>query len=453
MAAHRTIHILVVDDDDDFRNMIEKELRHMGFETACASGGKDAQTQIANGDIDVVLLDIKMPDMDGVTLLKEIKTRTPSPEVIMLTGHGTVENAIESMKLGAYDYLTKPCQLEELEVTLHKAYEKQALIKQNAALRQELARREPFPDLVGRSPALRPVLVLIEKVAATDSTVLIQGESGVGKELVARATHRHSLRADHPFVIIDCTSLQEDLLESELFGHEPGAYTGAVGLKHGLFEAADRGTVFMDEIGELTLSIQAKLLRVLETGTFRRVGGTRNIQVDARLITATNRRLEQMVEEGTFRKELYYRLNVISIMIPPLRERKEDIPLLARYFAENSEVTGSGSKGISEEAMEILTAYDWPGNVRELENVIERAVILSEGAVIGARDLPPNLRALGDPWMEGEGKWVPLKEVERRYIGRVLQEVGGHRGKAARILGVSERNLYRKLKRYGLQAG
>ena len=453
MAAHRTIHILVVDDDDDFRNMIEKELRHMGFETACASGGKDAQTQIANGDIDVVLLDIKMPDMDGVTLLKEIKTRTPSPEVIMLTGHGTVENAIESMKLGAYEYLTKPCQLEELEVTLHKAYEKQALIKQNAALRQELARREPFPDLVGRSPALRPVLVLIEKVAATDSTVLIQGESGVGKELVARATHRHSLRADHPFVIIDCTSLQEDLLESELFGHEPGAYTGAVGLKHGLFEAADRGTVFMDEIGELTLSIQAKLLRVLETGTFRRVGGTRNIQVDARLITATNRRLEQMVEEGTFRKELYYRLNVISIMIPPLRERKEDIPLLARYFAENSEVTGSGSKGISEEAMEILIAYDWPGNVRELENVIERAVILSEGAVIGARDLPPNLRALGDPWMEGEGKWVPLKEVERRYIGRVLQEVGGHRGKAARILGVSERNLYRKLKRYGLQAG
>ena len=440
------IHVLVVDDEDAFRTVMSKELANMGFSVLASKSGVDAKEKVATEAIDVVLLDIRMPGMDGIETLRIIKELSPDSEVIMLTAWGTIDSAVEAMKLGAYNYLTKPCQLDELDVVINKAYEKKKLGMQTAALKQELARQDRFRDFVGKSDELRNVLTMIDKVASTDSTVLIYGESGTGKDLVARAVHKNSLRAKEPFVVIDCATLHENLLESELFGHEKGAYTGADSLKHGLFEVANGGTVFMDEIGEVGLSIQAKLLRVLEENTLRRVGGNKTIAVDVRVVTATNRNLQQLTNEGKFRQDLFYRLGAISILIPPLRERREDIPLLAQHFVESVNASTGVPKSISGEAMQILTNYDWPGNVRELENVIERAIILSEGDVILPEHLPLDIRTAYDFYAEPGGTLPSLKEVEGRYITKIMQEVGGHRGKASRILGISERNLYRKLK-------
>jgi DNA-binding NtrC family response regulator len=365
----------------------------------------------------------------------------------MLTGHGTVENAIAAMKAGAYDYLTKPCELDQVEVTIRKAYEKGLLARQNATLQHELARcgcGQAF-GMIGQSRALEAVLDTVGKVAATDSTVLLRGESGVGKEVVARAIHANSPRAKAPFVVIDCASLQENLLESELFGHERGAYTGAVSLKHGLFEVAAGGTAFLDEVTEVTPAIQAKLLRAIETRTFRRLGGTKDIQVDARVLAATNRDPEQMVAQGRFREDLFYRLNVISISIPPLRDRRDDIPLLAAHFVAHSRVSGKGRKAISPEAMQLLCRYPWPGNIRELQNVIERATILSTGDVIRPQDLPDPFRAPSRD-RGPNGSLLPLRKVEDQYIEQVLGAVGGNKRQAARILGISERHLHRRLR-------
>jgi len=367
----------------------------------------------------------------------------------MLTGHGTIDTAVESMKLGAYDYLTKPCTLDNLEAVVQKAFERKQILQKNMALSQELARRERLDGFIGESREFKEVIELISKVASTDSSVLIQGESGVGKELVARAIHKASPRRENPFVIIDCGSLQENLLESELFGHEKGAYTGAVGLKHGLFEVADSGTIFLDEIGEISPSLQVKLLRVLETGEFRRVGGLKVINVDVRVLAATNKNLHQLVEGGKFRDDLFYRLNIISIFIPPLRDRRGDIPLLTRHFVENHSITGKGKKLITDEAMELLSTYRWPGNVRELQNVIERGIILSEDEYIKPEDLPTNLKSQVDLLeIPRQGDALPLGEIEKIYILSVLERVGGNRARAAGILNISERNLYRKLKEY-----
>jgi transcriptional regulator with PAS, ATPase and Fis domain len=309
---------------------------------------------------------------------------------------------------------------------------------------------QPSERIVGQTPAIREVLRLIERVAETDSTVLIRGESGVGKELVARALHRQSRRARQPFVVVDCASLHENLLQSELFGHEKGAYTGAVRLKHGLFEVADRGTIFLDEIGEVTPPLQVKLLRVLETGVFRRVGGTADVRVDVRVIAATNRALENMMQAGAFREDLYYRLNVFTVPIPPLRERREDIPLLVAHFIRNSAIVPKRNVDVSPEAMEVLIRYPWPGNARELANVIERALILSEGSRLLPENLPIGIRRSSpDAAVTNGGRRPTLEEAERRYILQVLDECGGHRQKAATILGISERNLYRKLKQFG----
>jgi len=452
------ILVLVVDDDDDYRMAISNELASVGFDVLTSVSGEEAKEKVITNTVDVVLLDVKMPGMDGIEALKNIKELSPESEVIMLTAYGSINSAVEAMKFGAYDYLAKPSQPGELEAVIKKAYEKKELRLKNAALKQELARQDRYPDFVGCSSRLKEVLAMIDKVAKSDSTVLIYGESGVGKELVARAIHKNSLRTKEPFVIIDCTTLRENLLESELFGHERGAYTDASSLKHGLFEVADLGTVFMDEIGEISLPIQAKLLRVLETGAFRRVGGNKTITVDVRLIVATNRNLRQLVDEGKFRADLFYRLEVFSIHVPPLRERKEDIPLLAQHFAQNADAILQGTerakrqfirspKQISKGAMQILVNYDWPGNVRELENVIKRAIILAEGDVITHEELPSNLRATcDDVYSDATDKPLPLKEIEKRYIAKVLRKVNGHRGKAAEILGISERNLYRKLK-------
>ncbi len=445
------IAVLLVDDDDTFREVLSEELASIGFNVSIAANGDEARKLVAEENLNVVLLDIKMPGMSGFDTMVAIKDINPEIEIIMLTAYATVDNAINSMKQGAYDFITKPCNLSELETIITKAYEKQLIGKENIMLKQELARREEFQGIIGHSQAIKNVLELINKVANAQSTVLIMGESGVGKELVARAIHHHSPMKDRPFVIIDCGSLQENLLENELFGHEKGAYTGAASRKHGLFEVADTGTLVMDEIGEISPAIQAKMLRVMDSKTFRRMGSTKDIRVEVRIIAATNRDLYQMVSNGQFREDLFYRLNVFSMSIPPLRERKEDIPLLVQYFMENTSITGKKNLSITDEAMERLMAYSWPGNIRELQNVIERAIIMSEDDYISPKDLPTNIRRAAHAGENDEsGSLLPLKEMEKKYIIQVLQRMNGHRGKAAKALNISERTLYRKLREYSI---
>jgi DNA-binding NtrC family response regulator len=445
------MRVLVADDEDTFRRLLLRELREMGFKVQGAATGREVLNALDKEDFDALLLDVRMPEMDGLSVLKAVKESHPLTEVVMLTGFGTIDSAISAIKSGAYHYLTKPCKLEELEAILTKACERRRLERRNVILQQELSRRDRFDDFVGSSPKLAEVLRLIAKVAHSDSTVLIQGESGAGKELVARAVHRHSARSDGPFLVVDCTSLQEELLQSELFGHEKGAFTGASSLKHGLFEVADTGTIFFDEMGEMSLALQAKLLRVIETGTFRRVGGTRDVHVDVRIIAATNRDLKELSGDGRFRQDLYYRLNVFSITIPPLRERPEDIELLARHFVERSIVPGRKRKGISPQALRLLQHYSWPGNVRELKNVVERALILSETDRLEIEDLPGNLQARAPFLSDAASLERPtLEQAERLYIARLLKENNSNRAKVAKILDISERNLYRKIKQYGL---
>jgi len=447
----KPIRVLIADDEETFRRVLAHELSGMGFEVRGVSGGTAALAALHEEDYDVLLLDVKMPDMDGLTVQKAVRDSHPLVEVILLTGYGTIDSAIAAIRSGAYDYLTKPCKLQELEALLIKAAEKKRLERSNIMLRQELSRQSRGDEFVGNSPRLREVLSLIGKVARSDSTVLIQGESGVGKELAARAIHNQSLRRDNPIIVVDCTSLQEDLLQSELFGYEKGAFTGAVSLKHGLFEVADTGTLFFDEIGEMTLALQAKLLRFMETGTFRRVGGIKDIHVDTRLIAATNRDLKEASRSGRFREDLYYRLNVFNITIPPLRERPEDVALLARHFISRSLAPGRGRRTISPEALAQLERYHWPGNVRELRNVLERALILAEGDRIEIRDLPGNLQSRVPFLSDIQNQESPtLEQLEKIYIARLLRENGSNRAKVAKILDISERNLYRKIKEYGL---
>ena len=442
-----TITLLLVDDDDSFRSALEEELGRGEFLVTAVGDAESALQEIENRTFDVAIVDLNLPGLAGEDLIREIRERSPSVECIVLTGHATVESAVRTMKDGAYDFLTKPCNLDELETVTRKAFEKSSLVRENRLLQRELARHDRFREFVGDSPALRSVLELIAKVSQTESTVLIQGESGVGKELAARAIHRDSPRRDRALIVVDCTSLQEFLLQSELFGHERGAFTGALARKHGLFEVADGGSVFLDEIGEISLPLQARILRVLDTGTFRRVGGVRDVRVDVRVICATNRDLYQMVQEGTFRPDLYYRINVVSFTLPPLRERRSDVPMLAKYFAQNSPVTGKRPVTFSPEAMAMLQSYGWPGNIRELHNVIERALILSDGQDVTVDDLPGNLRQEGATLIQELTSSRPsLAALERTYITRLLDEFGGHRARVAEVLGISERTLYRKLK-------
>ena len=446
MNGHR-IDVLLVDDDDSLRVALAEELTHDGFRVDTASDGDSALQRIADRTYEVAIVDLNLPGLSGEGLIDRFHEVSPTTEIIVLTAHGTVENAVRTLKNGAFDFLTKPCSLDELEAVTKRAWEHRELVRENRLLQRELARHEQFREFIGESMALRSVLEIISKVAQTDSTVLIQGESGVGKELAARAIFKGSQRSQRPFIVVDCTSLQESLLQSELFGHERGAFTGAVSRKHGLFEVADGGTLFLDEIGELSLPLQARLLRVLDGGTFRRVGGVHDISVDVRLICATNCDLLRMVEEGRFRHDLYYRVNVVSFTLPPLRERREDIPLLANYFAKESRVSRRRSVKFSEESLELLERYSWPGNVRELQNVVERALILADKETIAVSDLPGTLRfselSLVDELTAGR---PTLEQLEIRYIGQLLKELEGHRGSVAKILGISERTLYRKLR-------
>ena len=445
--------MLVVDDDDAFRSVLVAELTRMSFAVSGAATAAEAIRHVAEHEPDIVLLDLRLPDVDGLDALRTIREKCPATDVIMLTGHGSLDAAIESIRLGAFDYVPKPCPLDELDIRIRRALERQALRRRTSLLERGLTPPDLGSAFIGDSPGFRSVLQLIERVAPTDSTVLISGETGTGKEMAAKLIHARSPRRQRPFIVVECAALQESLLQSELFGHERGAFTGADRAKAGLFEVAHGGTIFLDEIGEVSLATQVKLLRVLDTSTFRHVGGTTEIHVDVRVLAATNRHLPEMVGQGVFREDLYYRLSTVSLLLPALRDRREDIGLLAGHFVALLGERFGVRKTISAPALDVLRRHDWPGNVRELMHVVEAAMVVSEGPELLPDHLPIRLRqVIASPPAASpvEGPLPTLDEVERAHIELTLRTTGGHRGQAARMLGISERNLYRKLHGYGL---
>jgi two-component system response regulator HydG len=439
--------ILIVDDEDPLRASLVKTLRKEGYEVLEAPDGETALELIRREPVSVVLTDLKMPGMDGVQLLKAIKAISPEVEVILMTAYGTIETAVEAMREGAYDYIEKPLRRAEVLKTVANAMERQVLLMENRYLHQQLQDARGVKRIIGQSEPMRRVMEIVQQVAPSSATVLIEGESGTGKEVIANAIHYSSPRRDKPFIKVSCAALPETLLESELFGYERGAFTGAEKRKPGRFELADGGTLFLDEIGLMPLHLQVKLLRVLQEHEFERLGGTQTIKVDVRLIAATNVDLAEAVRNGLFREDLFYRLNVINIKLPPLRERKEDIPLLVDHFIRlYSEKNSKPLRGISKHAMAALIRYNWPGNVRELENVIERAVVLSKDEVIDEGDLP---RHIVEQEEEPRTITIPIgttmDEVERIVIEETLKHTKGNKMLAAKLLGISYRTIYRKL--------
>jgi DNA-binding NtrC family response regulator len=442
------LRLVMVEDEDPYRHLICTRLTERGYKVAGFRSGEEALA--AGEEWDIALIDLRLPGMGGIELLKKFKETTPSPVILILTGQATMDTAIEAMKLGALDYLAKPCKLAELELAIRNAGERVALERENRLLKIELRRHEAEAPVLGHSAAMQTVKCVVEKVAPTDSSVLILGESGTGKEVIARALHKMSRRAAKPFFAVNCAALPESLLENELFGHEKGAFTGATERASGLFEAADGATLFLDEIGDMPLVLQAKLLRVLDLGEFTRVGSTKTMKTNVRVISATNKDLRQRIAQGLFREDLFYRLNVVTIALPSLRERHEDIPLFVRYFLENVTRRGGSHVTVTNEAMVMLMQYAWPGNVRELANVLERAVILCGNGCITPEDLALTVLPARVERCRIQGRWPSLEEVERAYIEQVLQEEQGNKTRAAKVLGVSLRNLYRKVEDYGL---
>jgi DNA-binding NtrC family response regulator len=440
--------VLLVDDDDAFRGVLGTELRRMDFNVSSAASGEEAIRMIGAQEPDVVLLDLRLPDANGLDVLKAIRAGAPAADVIMLTGHGSIDTAIESVRMGAFDYVAKPCPLDELEVRIRRALERQSLRSRASLLERGLTPPDLRGEFIGESVPFRRLLDLIERAAPANSTALILGETGSGKEMVAKLLHARSGRRKRPFVVVECAALQESLLQSELFGHERGAFTGADRAKPGLFEVAHGGTLFLDEIGEVSLATQVKLLRVLDTSTFRHVGGTTEIRVDVRIIAATNRDLDGMVRQGLFREDLFYRLRTVTLAVPPLRERVADIRLLAEHFVALFNQRFGTSRRLGPEAEALLSRHLWPGNVRELLHAIEAAMVICDGPEI----LPRHLSAIA-PRSEAlePGTDMPtLRESERRQIARALEVSDGRRTQAARLLGISERNLYRKIRAHGL---
>jgi DNA-binding NtrC family response regulator len=446
--------ILLVDDDPAFRRVMTAEIARLGYDVAAAASGEEALQRLTKEEPDVVLLDLRLPGVNGLDALRAIRESHPGPEVLILTGHGSIDSAIEAIRNGAFDYVLKPCPIDELQIRIQRALERRSLRGRASLLERGLTPPDLGDSFAGESPEFRRAVQLIERVAPSDSTVLITGETGSGKDRAAKLIHARSTRRSRPFVVVECAALQESLLQSELFGHERGAFTGADRAKPGLFEVAQGGTIFLDEIGEVSPATQTKLLRVLDTSTFRHVGGTAEIRVDARVLAATNRDLKAMVRQGAFREDLFYRLSTITLEIPPLRNRGADLDLLTRLFvAELNERFGSAIR-IGDDALAALRRHSWPGNVRELRHVIEAAMVVCEGEEI----LPEHIsisgsaRAPDAPRVpaEGPGGLLSLEELERCHIKRVLEETGGHRGNAAHILGISERNLYRKLREHNL---
>jgi DNA-binding NtrC family response regulator len=442
---------LIVDDDQELQGLLRARFDRLGMTVTVASSAEEALSKLTHVRCDVALLDLHLPGISGLDLLARLKEQQPEMEVILLTANSSVETAVLAMKRGAYDYLTKPFRLQELEVHIQKAFEKVQLARRERQWVHQSRTESPRHRLVGSSPAMRRVASLIEKVANTESTVLIAGPSGTGKEVVARAIHAGSPRRERPMVTINCAALQETLLESELFGHEKGAFTGAVNAKPGLVEVADGGTLFIDEIGEMAAGLQAKLLRVLEDGHYRRVGATSEIHADVRVIAATNRRLEDEIKAGRFREDLYYRLNVITIHLPPLAERRQDIPELVEHFLSTRPL-GPQRYRITPDALDALSRYDWPGNVRELANVLERAQILAEDHCITVDDLPENLIGFHGESSEEGSPTANLHQTQRRHVLHVLREHHGNKVHAARALGISRRALYRLLDKYGIRS-
>jgi DNA-binding NtrC family response regulator len=431
--------ILVVDDEEIVCESVKRILEEEGYEVESALSGREAFEKMSETPFDIVITDLKMPGIDGMEVLRTIRRDYPNTIVIMITGFSTVETAVEAMKLGAFDYIPKPFTPDEVSVVIKKAIEQKNLLLENIYLRQELQEKYGFHNIVGKSKKMQEIYRIIAKVAPTDSTVLIYGQSGTGKELIARAIHFNSPRRDRPFVPVDCAVLSENLLESELFGHIRGSFTGAVTTKLGLFEIADGGTVFLDEVGNISLSIQAKLLRVLQEREFTPVGGTKSKKVDIRLIAATNKDLEKMIKEGTFREDLYYRLNIVPIYLPPLKEREEDIPLLAIHFLKKySEQMGKKIKGFLPEAIEKLMRYSWPGNVRELENVIERTVVMIEEDMVRAE----HIILPGQQRQEDSTVYIPMTSEELKEIKKQLREKAVEEVEKAFILKALERNQW-----------
>lgn len=435
--------VLVADDDRNLRRVLRFELSEAGHEAHEAEDGTRARALIERGDFDVVLLDLHMPGGGGMDVLRDLASLEAGPEAIVLTAHGTVPVAVEAMKLGAYDFLTKPFHFEELRAVIDKALEKRRLRRENLVLRTQIAREREAERIVSASAVMAELLHTLEKVAASDHPVLLQGESGTGKELLARALHRASPRSRGPLVALNCGALPEPLLESELFGHEKGAFTGAHARKLGLLEIAQRGTLFLDEIAELPLSLQVKFLRALESRAFFRVGGVQEVRSDARIVAAANRDLKALVAAGGFRDDLYYRVCTITLQIPPLRERVEDIPLLVEHFLARD--PSQRGRRFSAAALATLQAYPWPGNVRELQNIVSRTLLLSSAQSVGPDDLPPDIQ---NPQADVSRR---LADLERAHILRVLRDTGRHRGRAAEILGVDPKTLYRKLREYGAE--
>ncbi|MEW6275549.1 MAG: sigma-54 dependent transcriptional regulator [Bacillota bacterium] len=443
--------ILIIDDEKHLCWALEKAMRQEGYQALSTTSSKKGLELIKEESPSLVILDLKMPEMDGLEVLRRAREILPGLPVIILTAHGTIETAIEAMKIGAVDYLTKPFDLDELKIVIKQNLMVSQLVTEVNFLRAELARK--YTSIIGESKAIQEVKKLIEKVAKSNATVLITGESGTGKEVAALTIHQQSLRKDGPFVPVNCAALPEQLLESELFGHEKGAFTGAVARKLGRFELADRGTIFLDEITEIPLSMQVKLLRVLQEKSFERVGGTETLNVDVRVIAATNRDITLAMKQGQFREDLYYRLNVFQINMPPLKERKEDIPLLAQHFVEKFRPTYLVNK-ISPAALELLVRYHWPGNIRELQNVIERAAIICQGNEILPEHLPKELLATqkttASSIINFPDQGISLDEVEKELILKALEKTGGNQTRAAQLLGITRSALLYRSQKYGL---
>jgi len=446
--------ILVADDETSHRQMIEAVLAAEGYEVTQAEDGQAAISAVEDRFYDLVIMDVRMPNVDGIQALQKIKQISPDIPVIIMTAYASVGSAVDALKSSAYDYLIKPLDIDELKILVDKALRHHQLEQENVYLKERLGDRFDFSNIIGRSPSMTRLFETVALVAPSEATALIVGESGTGKELIANAIHQNSPRKDRPFIIVNCAALPETLLESELFGHEKGAFTGAITRKQGRFQLAHNSSIFLDEIAEMTPATQAKILRVLQEREFEPVGSTQTIKVATRVIAATNKNLEEEIQAGRFREDLYYRLNVVTVDVPPLRQRREDIPLLADFFLKQyAEKNRRLIKGFTPRATDLLMRYEWPGNVRELENIIERAVIMSRGEMVTPLEFPTDLQNLDEELKEARIDLTPgrsLKEVEKVLVLRTLEETGGNRTHAARILGISRRTLQLKLKEYGI---
>ena len=453
-SSELPVHVLIVDDQEVVRELCSAIADALGYRVSVAATGEKALEVLEREHVDVLMADLKMPGMDGMELLEKVKSRSQQTEVLIMTAYGSVPSAVQAMKLGACDYLTKPFNIEEVKLLLERIVHKADLTSENRLLREQVRFRNGYGELLGTAPSMQKLFKMIVKVSQSHYPVLIVGESGTGKELVARAIHQSGPLREKPFLPVDCSALVPTLIESELFGYVRGAFTGAVRTKQGLLEAAEGGTVFLDEIAEMPVDLQSKLLRALQEREVKPVGSTRAVKFDARIIAASNRDLESAIQQGVFRKDLYFRLNVVTLRLPPLHERKSDIPLLAHQFLDRFPGSQRRRPALSEEALNCLLAYDWPGNVRELENCMERAVALGSGPVLHVADLPTNLqnpRRAAAAVPAGGEPVLQLSELERQAILRAVTEARGDKLLAARMLGIGKTTLYRKLKEYGVR--